>query len=211
MFIGHYGVAIAAAVMIPDVPALVPLTGVAFPDLLWGGMVLAGKEKVGLKPASPLITDVEFTSYPYSHSLVMTSLIACAPALALVSLLSLKAAVVFLLASISHWLLDVLVHQGDLPVVGFGQKDRKIGFGLWKYPLVSFLLEFATFVLPVLWVMNPLQATPILVFGTVLHAANANGFFGFNPKGAPSSASAFAILVLFGFVLATLGINWLLR
>lgn len=211
MFIGHYGVAVAAAALLPDVPALVPLTGVAFPDLLWGGFILTGVEKATVKPDSPLITDVEFVSYPYSHSLVMTSLIATVPALALVFTLSLKAGIVFLLASISHWLIDVLVHRGDLPILGFGHNDRKIGFGLWNYPLLSFLLELAAFVIPVLLVLSLSQAASILALGAVLHLINANGFFGFNPKGAPSSANAFAILCLAGFVLATLGINWLLR
>ncbi len=46
----------------------------------------------------------------------------------------------------AHWFLDLLVHVPDLPLVG----DRyKVGFGLWDYPALSFLLEAALLLIAV--------------------------------------------------------------
>lgn len=44
----------------------------------------------------------------------------------------------------SHWILDLLVHRPDLPILpdNFGNLPI-LGFGLWEFPLVSASLEFA--------------------------------------------------------------------
>ena len=44
----------------------------------------------------------------------------------------------------SHWLLDLLVHRGDLPILpGNIGNLPELGFGLWRYPVVSAGLECA--------------------------------------------------------------------
>jgi hypothetical protein len=42
------------------------------------------------------------------------------------------------LVAASHWLLDLIVHRADLPILpgNIGNLPR-LGFGLWRYPLVS--------------------------------------------------------------------------
>ena len=86
---------------------------------------------------SPLQRDIDFTRDPISHSLVLTNLIALIPAIGFGFAYGWMATLVFLLASISHWLLDVIVHKRDLPVLGFGT-DIKVGFGLWRLSRTSF-------------------------------------------------------------------------
>jgi len=131
MFIGHVIGAELARDLSPQTPLWVSLGGVSFPDLLWGVAVLAGIEQVQMDPVSPLQKDIRFISYPYSHSLVLGSAIACLPGAAIAAALGWVAGVVFVLSSISHWLLDVIVHLPDLPVLGFG-RDVKVGLGLWR-------------------------------------------------------------------------------
>ena len=49
------------------------------------------------------------------------------------------AAVVF-----SHWLLDLIVHRADLPILPGNAGDLpRLGFGLWKVPAASILVELA--------------------------------------------------------------------
>jgi hypothetical protein len=49
------------------------------------------------------------------------------------------AAVVF-----SHWVLDLLVHRPDLPILpGNAGNLPLLGFGLWQVPLISALAELA--------------------------------------------------------------------
>jgi hypothetical protein len=43
----------------------------------------------------------------------------------------------------SHWLLDLLVHRPDLPILpGNAGNLPLLGFGLWEYPVVSAIIEF---------------------------------------------------------------------
>jgi hypothetical protein len=44
----------------------------------------------------------------------------------------------------SHWLLDLVVHRGDMPILPGNAGDLpRLGFGLWKAPAVSILVELA--------------------------------------------------------------------
>jgi hypothetical protein len=44
----------------------------------------------------------------------------------------------------SHWLLDLVVHRADLPILPGNAGDLpRLGFGLWKLPAVSILVELA--------------------------------------------------------------------
>ena len=142
MFIGHFAVAYLLIALFPAVPPLVILTGVSFPDLLWPVLVLTGKETVTVSPDSPLQNAIRFTSYPYSHSLVTGSLIAAIPGLFIAYFVSPAAGILFVAASASHWMLDVVTHLKDLPVLGFG-KDMRVGFGLWNHAKAAFVLELA--------------------------------------------------------------------
>jgi hypothetical protein len=46
-------------------------------------------------------------------------------------------------AVFSHWLLDLVVHMPDLPLLG---DSDKVGFGLWRWMWISLPLELATMI-----------------------------------------------------------------
>jgi len=145
LFVGHFAIAFVLLLIFPQVPVWVPLVGVSFPDLLWGVLVLLGKEEVLVTRDSPLQKSIVFKKYPYSHSFVLTGGISVlAGGLLSVVLGSPVALPVFVLASSSHWFLDTVVHLADLPLLGF-DGDRKVGLGLWKWGRVAFLTEFVCF------------------------------------------------------------------
>jgi hypothetical protein len=197
MFIGHLAGAELLHALVPDVPAYVSLIGVGFPDLLWGVTILAGVESVKMG-SSPLQRDIEFTHYPISHSLVLTNLIALVPAIGFGLVLGWQAGLVFVLASISHWLLDVIVHKRDLPVLGFGP-DIRVGLGLWNWSRTSFFVEFAVVIAATLIFEPPAKWLWILVAALILHLININSFFGFT-KSNGMTAKGYAILAWVGFV-----------
>jgi len=203
MFIGHFAVAYLLIVLFPAVPPLVILFGVSFPDLLWPVLVLTGKETVTVNPDSPLQDAIRFTSYPYSHSLVTGSLLAAIPGLFIAYFVSPVAGILFVAASASHWLLDVVTHLHDLPVIGFG-KDRKVGFSLWNYPRAAFVLELLFYAVITVIVVKPAMVIPLLLLGCVFHLTNANSFLGFSRKN-PFTPRGYAVAALFGF-LAFIGI-----
>jgi len=203
VFIGHFAAAFLLEVAFPQSPVLVILIAVSFPDLLWGILVPLGAKKVRVDPGSPLQRAIQFQSYPYSHSLVLTNSFALVIGLILAAIVrNPLVAVVFVLGSASHWLLDTIVHLRDLPVLGFSGRDKKVGLGLWKKGGVAFAVEFIFYAAVVVLVLPSAFVGWAFLLGGVFHFANSNSFFGFtkrNPMG--GSSNAYATFALFGFVL----------
>lgn len=197
MFIGHLAAAEVLHVAFPETPVWVSLVGVGFPDLLWGVTILAGVERAELG-RSPLQRDVVFSHYPYSHSLVLTNLIALVPAAALSAIYGWTAGLVFLLASISHWLFDVIVHLPDLPVLGFGS-DTKVGFGLWRNGPLAFAVEYALVMAATLACVPPDKWLWVLVVAALFHVVNINSFFGFTATNPMPSVRVYALVGLVAF------------
>ncbi|MEQ1769021.1 MAG: hypothetical protein ABL879_04215 [Devosia sp.] len=197
MFIGHIAAAEALHAIVPEVPTWISLVGVGFPDLVWGVTILAGIERTKMG-ASPLQRDIVFSHYPYSHSLVLTNVIALVPALALTLGYGWKAGLVFVLASISHWLLDVIVHLRDLPVLGFG-RDTKVGLGMWRNGPLAFAFEYLLVVAATLIFVPANKWLWVLVAAALFHIVNINGFFGFTKTNPIASEKAYVILCFAGF------------
>src|SRR5437016_506608 len=119
MFVGHFAVAFLLWRLFPQVPLSVILIAVSFPDLLWSILVPAGVETVRINPDSPLQKFVVFEKFPYSHSLVLGSIISLPIGLLIAAILNNPLVVpVFVAGSASHWLLDTVVHLKDLPSSG---------------------------------------------------------------------------------------------
>jgi hypothetical protein len=201
MYIGHFAVANAIIALNPTLPTLPILIGVSFPDLLWPGLIFAGKEKASVNPKSALQKDIDFEYYPYSHSLIVTSFITLVPAGIFAFIYSnIVVGLAFLISSISHWLVDVLMHLRDLPIVGYG-KDIKLGFGLWKNGKLAFLFEYFFYAVLTIPFVPADKLFLFLGVGALLHLINANSFFGFTKSNPFPSSKAYAGLALFGFVL----------
>jgi hypothetical protein len=195
MFIGHFAVAYLLIALFPGIPPLVPLLGVSFPDLLWPFLVFAGIERVKINPETPLQEGIVFEKYPYSHSLLIGTLIAVVPGMALGFFITPLAGLVFVIASASHWVLDSVVHLKDLPLLGFG-RDRTFGLGLWRSGKVAFAVELLFYAIVTVLVVPQGYVLPLLVLGTVFHLINANSFFGFTEKNSIRSPRAYAFIVL---------------
>lgn len=144
MFIGHYGVALAAKPVRKSIPLWVLFIAVQWLDVVWSVLVLLGVEKLrivqGFTEGSPL----DLYYMPYTHGLLG----ALALSLVLGALVSLfirdrRSAVIAVVAGavFSHWLLDLVVHVADLPLIG---DSMKVGFGLWRNVWISFPLELVT-------------------------------------------------------------------
>lgn len=139
MFVGHYAAALAAKAAQPKAPLWTYVLGAQLVDVAWGGLVLAGVEKMSLDerlPGSPLV----LSHMPYTHSLPAVVLWAVAAGLLARFLLKLPraAAIAVGLVVASHWGLDVLVHRPDLPL-WFG--GPKVGLGWWNHPVPEQALE----------------------------------------------------------------------
>lgn len=148
MFIGHFGIGLASK-KISQLPSLAILfIAVQFLDLIWPIFVLTGIETFTIEEGITKLTPLNFTHYPYSHSLMMS--IVWALVFGLVYFLFSKhkgnsvlmAGLVF-----SHWVLDFITHRPDLALSPFS--DYKVGLELWNYPIAEIVLEIGLFLIGV--------------------------------------------------------------
>ncbi|MFI5134568.1 MAG: metal-dependent hydrolase [Chitinophagales bacterium] len=140
MSLGHYGVALGAKKVQPKISLGTLLIAAQFSDLLWPTLLLLGIEKVEIKPGITKTTPLDFTYYPYSHSLLMA--IVWGVILGIVFWRIRKnvaGAIVISLCVISHWILDLIVHRPDLQL--YPGNQTRVGFGLWNSAVATHLLE----------------------------------------------------------------------
>jgi hypothetical protein len=144
MFIGHYGLAFAAK-KIEKAPSLAILfIAVQFLDLLWPIFVLTGLETLEIDPGNTVLTPLNFTFYPYSHSLFMSVVWAVSFGVIYFAFTKNKKGSVLLgVLVLSHWILDFITHRPDLPLSPFS--DFKVGLGLWNMPIIEIVLEIGLF------------------------------------------------------------------
>lgn len=148
MFIGHYGVGLAAKRFAPRTSLATLLTASLFLDLVWPVLVLSGVERVRIAPGDTAMTPLDFEYYPYSHSLLMAVLWGVAFGLLYLLFRRDRAGALAVGCLVpSHWLLDLLVHRQDLPLA-FGASS-KLGWGLWNSVAATLLLEYGLFALGV--------------------------------------------------------------
>ena len=140
MFIGHFAAGLAAKRIAPR-PSLGTLFLAAqFIDLLWPIFLLVGLERVEIDPGNTAVSPLKFVSNPITHSLLgvlLWSLLFGGVHYAIRR----SAQSSFVLGSLvlSHWVLDLVVHRPDLPLVPWS--DVTAGMGLWNSLPLTMLLE----------------------------------------------------------------------
>ncbi|MBZ5646080.1 MAG: hypothetical protein LAN37_02520 [Acidobacteriia bacterium] len=168
MFIGHFGVALAAKKFAPRTSLGTLIVAAEFLDVLWPVFLVAGVEHVRIAPGITKVNPLDFYDYPVSHSLVATSGWAAVFALLYFALRKYKAgALVCGALVLSHWFLDALVHRPDLPV---GPRGPYVGLGLWNSVAASVAAELALFVIGLalyLGVSKPMDAAGRWGFGSL--------------------------------------------
>jgi hypothetical protein len=120
--------------------------------------VLLGIEVVEVVPGITAVTPLDFSFYPYSHSLIASVLWAFifAAAYWLLSRPTLRAAATLGSVVLSHWLLDFVSHRPDMPITLSG--ESKVGLGLWHSVPATWVVEGALFSLGVYLYVKSTQA-----------------------------------------------------
>ena len=183
MFIGHFGLAFAARRSTPRLSLGTAFLAAQFLDLLWPTLLLVGAESVRIQPGATAVTPLLFEHYPWSHSLLMT----IAWSIAVGGIYgamrgNLRGAVIVGLLVLSHWLLDALVHESDLPLApGVG---TLVGLGLWNSRAGTLLAEVPIFLIGV-WLygrgtraldrIGTFGLVGLVLFLVLVYAANLSG------------------------------------
>ncbi len=140
MFIGHFGAGFAGKKFEKSASLGTYFMAAQWIDLIWPILLLLGIEKAEIKPGVTTVTPLDFTYYPFTHSLF--GVIVWAVLFGFIYYVikkKSKTAIILGLLVLSHWFLDLLVHIPDLPIFPGG--SIKVGFGLWSSFAATIILE----------------------------------------------------------------------
>lgn len=141
MFLGHFGVALAAKKVAPKTSLGLLVLAAQFADLLWPIFLLLGWEQVRIVPGVTRLTPLDFISYPWSHSLAAEIVLGIALGLLYFAMRrNGRGAIVVGACVPTHWMLDFVVHRPDLPLVPGGER---YGLGLWNSLPATLIVELA--------------------------------------------------------------------
>lgn len=139
MFIGHFAVGLASKRWAPRTSLGYLLLAPLLLDLLWPIFVLLGIEQFRIAPSGNPFLNLAFEHYPWSHSLLLAVLLAL-----LLAWFARRrggertAPLVLGIGVVSHWVLDWVTHQPDLPLWPGGPL---VGLGLWHSPPATIVTE----------------------------------------------------------------------
>jgi membrane-bound metal-dependent hydrolase YbcI (DUF457 family) len=158
VFLGHFGVGFGAKSAAPKTSLGTLLLASQLIDLLWPTLLLVGVERVAITPGITRVVPLDFTHYPISHSLAAVLLWAVLFGVAYQALRRYpRGALVCAIAVVSHWLLDLLTHRPDLPLVP--GSDARVGLGLWGSLPATLLVELAVFAVGVFLYLRTTRAS----------------------------------------------------
>jgi membrane-bound metal-dependent hydrolase YbcI (DUF457 family) len=207
MFIGHFGIGLGSKKAAPKVSLGTLFLAAQFLDLLWPTFLLLGWEQVTIKTGSKEMTPLNFTHYPWSHSLAMAIVWGLVVGLIYFLIKRNKSASIIVgLCVVSHWILDLVVHRPDLPL--YPGHSTLVGLGLWNYSTAEVIVEGLIFIgglILYLKATKPKNKTGVFAFWSliaflvIIHVSNIIG-----PPPTSTTAIAWAaesqwILVLWAY------------
>ncbi len=137
MIAGHFGLAAAVKAGRPAIPIWTLMLATAWLDVVFVPLYLSGIETVDGEGYGGGVIHADYT-----HSLVGALVLAAVFGAVASRWLGREAGLVLGGVVFSHWLLDLVVHRADLPILPGNAGDLPtFGFGLWRLPVVSAAVE----------------------------------------------------------------------
>jgi hypothetical protein len=144
MVAGHFGFAAIVKSRERETPLGMLMLATQWLDVIFVPLFVAGIETI--VPASG--TSGGYGNViiyaDYTHSLVGSFILSVILGVIAALIWGKRSGVVIGAVSFSHWLIDLLVHRHDMPILpGNAQHLPRLGFGLWRYPTLSIAMEAA--------------------------------------------------------------------
>jgi hypothetical protein len=192
---GHFGFAAAVKSRERHVPLWALMLATVWLDVVFVPLFLTGIETIEQVPGTDGAYGTGIIYADYTHSLL--------GALALSALFGTVAAITWsrrtatVLAAVvfSHWLLDLIVHRLDMPLLpGNAGHFPRSGFGLWRSPIAAMIVELAIVLVGSYLYWRAAQQTAAAAGGGSLRRANLAG----------------ALVLLFGLTVLALDVTGIL-
>ena len=185
MIAGHFGFAAAVKSREPNTPLWALMLATVWLDVVFVPLYIAGIETTQAVDKAHTGYGASIIHADYTHSLVGMTVLSMILGLLAGLLWGRRSGIVIGLVSASHWLLDLIVHRADMPVLPGNIGDLpRLGLGLWRYPQVSFGVELAL-VLVGAW----------LYWQTAIRVVKAEG------RGQRAAKIAAAMIAIFGVLI----------
>ena len=147
MIAGHFGFAAMVKSRQRDVPLWALMLATVWLDIVFVPLFLAGIETIVPAPGTHGGYGAGIIHANYTHSLLGAIVLSAILGAACGARWGRRSGMVVGLVAFSHWVLDLIVHRGDLPLLpGNVGHLPTLGFGLWRAPVAAMSVEFALLV-----------------------------------------------------------------
>jgi hypothetical protein len=144
MLAGHFGLAAIVKAREPQLPLWSLMLSTQLLDVLFIPMVALGYERFEFVPGTNGGYGNLLLHADYTHSLVGALAISLAAMLVTIVPWGRRNGLIIGAMVFSHWILDLLVHHGDMPLLpGNAGNLPLLGLGLWAIPWLTALIELA--------------------------------------------------------------------
>ncbi len=142
MIAGHFGFAAVVKSRETRVPLWALMLATVWLDVLFVPLLVMKLETFKNVPGSTGGYGAHIIYADYTHSLLGALVVSAVFGMIFAPLWGRRCAVVLGLVSFSHWVLDLIVHRHDMPILpgNYGDLPR-LGFGLWQFPVASAAIE----------------------------------------------------------------------
>jgi len=142
MIAGHFGFAALVKARERPVPLWALMLATVWLDIVFIPLFLAGMETIEAVPGLHGGYGAGIIHADYTHSLLGALLISAIFAAIASVPWGRRSGIVLGAVVFSHWLLDLIVHRPDMPVLPGNVGDLpKFGLGLWERPMASVTAE----------------------------------------------------------------------
>ena len=144
MIAGHFGFAAGVKSVERHVPLWSLMLATVWLDVVFVPLFLAGIETIEKAPDATGSYGGGIIHANYTHSLVGAVLLSLIFGWVFSWFWGRRTGTILGLVAFSHWVLDLLVHRADMPLLpGAIGGMPTFGLGLWRYPTIAALVELA--------------------------------------------------------------------
>jgi len=148
MIVGHFGLAATVKSRATYLPLWILMLATVWLDVVFAPLFAAGIEKLEPLAGTDGGYGENVIHADYTHSLVGALVLSVLFGAVCARWWGRTGGIVLAAVVFSHWVLDLLVHRADLPLLPGNAGDLPVlGLGLWRYPAVTVTMEVGLLVL----------------------------------------------------------------